>query len=81
LEQGIPGGTRVLASAPLDPASPGPIRLRIDADADRYAFLYAQPGDEWVTLADSVDGVVLSTAAAGGFVGAVFGLYAHSPRK
>jgi alpha-N-arabinofuranosidase len=81
LEQGIPGGTLVLASAPLDPAGPGPIRLRIDADADRYAFLYAQPGDEWVTLADSVDGVVLSTAAAGGFVGAVFGLYAHSPRK
>jgi alpha-N-arabinofuranosidase len=81
LEQGGPGGTLVLAAATVALSDLDPVGLRIDADADRYTFSYALPGADWTTLAEDVDGTVLSTARAGGFVGTVFGLYAHSPRK
>ena len=79
LEQGTPEGTLLLAQVPLEKADGDSIRLRIDADADRYAYRYAVGEDAWTTLAEDVDGSVLSTAVAGGFVGAMFGLYAYSP--
>ena len=72
-----PAEGRVLASAPL--ATGGPLKLRITARGDRYDFAYAPAGGGWRTLLKDADGTVLSTKAAGGFVGAVVGPYAYAP--
>ncbi|HEY0412850.1 MAG TPA: glycoside hydrolase family 43 protein [Allosphingosinicella sp.] len=64
----------VIASAPVPV---GPMRLRIQAEGGRYSFSYAGPSGLWRTLRRGEDGTILSTKTAGGFVGAVFGLYAH----
>lgn len=65
----------VLASALL--AGDGPIDLRISADGAHYGFAYAVNG-VWHTLLPDADGTILSTEKAGGFVGTLIGLYAHS---
>lgn len=70
-----PAGGVILASAP---APAGPVRLKIDARGGLYDFSYVD-GDGWRALARNADGKILSTKTAGGFVGALFGLYAHSP--
>jgi alpha-N-arabinofuranosidase len=67
----------VIASAPLPAGCGAPIRLRIAARGEAYDFSYAAAGGSWRTLQRGADGRMLSTKAAGGFVGAVFGLYAH----
>jgi xylan 1,4-beta-xylosidase len=67
----------VLASAPV---SAGPLRLRIEGRGGRYSFAYAGAKGGWHTLRADEDGKILSTKIAGGFVGAVFGLYARSGR-
>ncbi|HEU0100389.1 MAG TPA: glycoside hydrolase family 43 protein [Allosphingosinicella sp.] len=72
---GDPAEGVVLVSAPV---GDGPLRLRIDAKGDRYDFAYAGPSGPWRTLRSGEDGTLLSTKRAGGFVGAVFGLYARS---
>lgn len=65
-----------IAQAPLPGAAGAPIRLSITADGGSYTFRYASAAGQWRTLADKVDGSILSTHVAGGFVGAMFGLYA-----
>lgn len=66
----------LIASAQLD-AEPGtPLRLRIEAQGARYTFSYAAEGVPWHQLGAPQDGTLLSTRIAGGFVGAVFGIYA-----
>jgi xylan 1,4-beta-xylosidase len=67
----------VIASAPL--AGPADAtRLRVTARADRYDFAYAAEQGDWITLARDVDGTILSTRTAGGFVGVTFGPHARS---
>jgi alpha-N-arabinofuranosidase len=68
----------VIASAPLDAA--GPVELRIAARGGRYDFRWSSDGRHWKTLASGADGTILSTKKSGGFVGAVFGLYATDGR-
>lgn len=70
---GAPG--EVLATAALPSASP--IELRIAARGAAYDFSWSADGKRWHSLLRNADGTVLSTKKAGGFVGAVFGLYAH----
>ena len=65
----------ILASAAL--ASNAPIELRISAHGGSYDFEWSTDGKLWHALVKGADGTVLSTKRAGGFVGAVFGLYAH----
>ncbi|WCL53703.1 glycoside hydrolase family 43 protein [Gimibacter soli] len=78
-EAHAPDGT-ALASAPLKGDADAPVRLKIEADGGRYSFLYAEgPDAPWQVLVKDADGTILSTAVAGGFVGAVFGLYASGP--
>lgn len=67
----------VLAAAPLQGS--GPLRLRISARGGTYDFFYATGRGGWTSLLAGADGTVLSTAAAGGFVGATIGMYAHAP--
>lgn len=64
-----------LAEAPL--AGSSPVQLRISARGPRYDFAWSPDGRHWRTLVRNADGTILSTKTAGGFVGAVFGLYAH----
>ncbi|HVU29440.1 MAG TPA: glycoside hydrolase family 43 protein [Sphingomicrobium sp.] len=60
-----------------EPVPQGPIELRITARKGSYDFDWSQDGKRWRTLVKGADGTILSTKKAGGFVGAVFGLYAH----
>ena len=49
-------------------------------DLDDGVLAVGTPGDDasaWTTLAEGVDGRVLSTQSAGGFVGALIGPYAQ----
>ncbi|MEI9942979.1 MAG: hypothetical protein WDN26_02050 [Chitinophagaceae bacterium] len=59
-------------------ASTKMLYLKIEANADKYAFYYAAVKDQWILLKDNVDGAFLSTKVAGGFVGSMFALYATS---
>jgi len=71
----------VLASAPLPTPSALPVQLRIDARGAAYDFSWSTDGRRWHPLLRNADGTVLSTKRSGGFVGAMFGLYAHDPNK
>ncbi|MFN3945825.1 MAG: family 43 glycosylhydrolase [Allosphingosinicella sp.] len=71
-----PVGGVPIAAAPV--ADGVPVRLRIAARGADYDFLYGADDGEWRELATGLDGRILSTRVAGGFVGAVFGLHAYS---
>lgn len=58
--------------------SSGTLRLRISGDRADYSFFYDADGHGWKALSEKVDGTVLSTDVAGGFVGAVIGPYARA---
>ncbi|MCX7798416.1 MAG: glycoside hydrolase family 43 protein [Melioribacter sp.] len=55
--------------------------LKIEAKGKDYSFYYGFNRNKLTLLKDKVDGTFLSTKIAGGFVGAVFGLYATSLGK
>jgi alpha-N-arabinofuranosidase len=71
-----PAWGAVIASAPLPGLAGEPVRLRIATDSRTYSFFYAGPRGPWRQLGTAQDGTILSTRTAGGFVGAVFGLFA-----
>jgi xylan 1,4-beta-xylosidase len=75
---GEPAGGTVVAEAPFRCGAPA--RLRVEAKGPTYSFSYAGADGAWHTLGGPQDGTMLSTRTAGGFVGAVFGLYAYAPR-
>jgi alpha-N-arabinofuranosidase len=54
------------------------IKLRITGEGRPYSFAYSVTPDEWEMLAEDVDGSILSTQVAGGFVGAYVGMYART---
>ena len=68
----------VIASAPLPGSADAPVRLRIEAQGATYRFSYAAAQGAWHRLGGDQDGTILSTRTAGGFVGAVLGLYART---
>ena len=51
------------------------LKLKIEACGRYYSFYFQQGTAVWQTLATGVDGANLSTASAGGFVGAMIGLF------
>lgn len=66
----------VIATAPFSGET---AELRITARQDEYDFAFREASsDEWTSIAASLDGKILSTQVAGGFVGATFGLYAEA---
>ena len=73
------GGPDAMAGAVLasSPIPNGPIELRINARGAAYDFGWSADGKSWHLLARNADGTLLSTKKSGGFVGAVFALYAH----
>ncbi len=65
----------IIASSKVDITKP--IRLKIEAQGDEYAFSHAAGDGEFVD-ARTVSGDILSTDVAGGFTGTLLGLYATS---
>ncbi|MEN5041341.1 glycoside hydrolase family 43 protein [Stenotrophomonas sp. TWI1149] len=73
------GATRTLATRTATASTS--LRLKIAGDEGSYAFAFdTGDGQGWQTLADDVDGTVLSTDRAGGFVGALLGPFARDER-
>lgn len=52
--------------------------LKVEARGQEYSFYYAARPESWRPVAEQVDGRVLSTQVADGFVGACIGMYASS---
>ena len=63
------------------PVSSKKLQLGIEAQREFYSFQYAESPGQWKLLKDKVDGKFLSTQSAGGFVGALYALYATSSGK
>jgi alpha-N-arabinofuranosidase len=53
------------------------IELRIEAEGRPYSFSYRLDRGDWVVLAEDIDGSILSTEVAKGFVGAYVGLHSR----
>lgn len=68
------GKDETLATQPL-PA--GRYTLKVTAHGQDYNFYFSTNG-QWQTLAEKVDGRILSTPVAGGFIGAYIAMYASS---
>jgi xylan 1,4-beta-xylosidase len=66
-----------VASAPVTLKAGAPVWLKITARGGAYDFSYALTAGQWKTLKAGEDGTILSTKKAGGFVGALLGVYAH----
>ncbi|WEG14713.1 glycoside hydrolase family 43 protein [Pullulanibacillus sp. KACC 23026] len=55
--------------------------FKVEAHGQDYSFSYGDGGPDYVPLIEDVDGRILSTDVAGGFVGTVLGMYASSNGK
>ncbi|WP_078553565.1 glycoside hydrolase family 43 protein [Bacillus alkalicellulosilyticus] len=69
------GEKEVLAESPID--SKG-LYLKIETYGQDYSFYYGKSQTDYIPLLENVDGRILSTDVAGGFVGTVIGLYASA---
>ncbi|OIV39986.1 glycoside hydrolase family 43 protein [Flavobacterium johnsoniae] len=74
LERTEKGESKIMASTKIEIKKP--LRLQVKAAGDSYEFSYATNGDDFKNLGESVSGDILSTNKAGGFTGALVGLYA-----
>lgn len=68
--------SEILAHTKIDASMP--IQLQVKAAGDDYQFSYSTSGTDFVNLGGIVSGDILSTNVAGGFTGALIGLYATS---
>ena len=77
LEEAAGSEPEVIAEQALQPDDSNAIVLRVEAGGRPYAFSYRFDGGDWITLAEDLDGSILSTHVAGGFVGSYVGLHAR----
>lgn len=70
--------SETVASEEINFSENNNILLKIRAEATNYHFSYSLNGENWNTLAENMDGTILSTQVAGGFVGTTAGMYAYS---
>ncbi|MDR0982756.1 MAG: glycoside hydrolase family 43 protein [Culturomica sp.] len=70
------GQTTVLGEVKIEVDKP--VTLQVTAAGDDYRFNYSVNGGEFVNLGGTVSGDILSTNVAGGFTGALIGLYTTS---
>ncbi|WP_427874485.1 hypothetical protein [Flavobacterium sp. MMS24-S5] len=68
------GQSEIVASTKIE--IKGAMRLQVKATGDNYQFSYALNGTDFQNLGSAVSGDILSTNVAGGFTGALVGLYA-----
>jgi xylan 1,4-beta-xylosidase len=76
LEKCVRGALETLAEQPV--RTHGPVYLKVGACGQDYRFDIATEPAAWQPVAEAVDGRLLSTPVAGGFVGAYIGMYASS---
>jgi xylan 1,4-beta-xylosidase len=69
------GVEEALAEQPVDGQR---LYLKVQALEQAYSFYVAEEPDQWRPIAEDVDGRILSTPVAGGFVGAYIAMYASS---
>ncbi|MBN1310387.1 MAG: glycoside hydrolase family 43 protein [Anaerolineae bacterium] len=69
------GKESLLAEQPIDA---GRVYLKVEAYGQSYSFYASSAPEAWQRIAEDVDGRILSTPMAGGFVGAYIGMYAGS---
>ncbi|MBN1659824.1 MAG: glycoside hydrolase family 43 protein [Anaerolineae bacterium] len=69
------GAEELLAERPV---APGRLYLKVEAHEQAYSFYVGSELDTWLPVAKDVDGRILSTPVAGGFVGAYIAMYASS---
>jgi len=74
LERTEKGASKIIASTKIDIKKP--VRLQVKANGDSYEFSYATNGTDFENVGGAVSGDILSTNVAGGFTGALVGLYA-----
>ncbi|MBO9586592.1 MAG: glycoside hydrolase family 43 protein [Flavobacterium sp.] len=74
LERTEKGQSEIISSAKIE--IKGTLRLQVKAEGDNYQFSYALNGVDFQNLGNPVSGDILSTNVAGGFTGALIGLYA-----
>ncbi len=60
------------------PITAGRCYLKVEAHEQAYSFYAASEPDKWQPIAEGVDGRILSTPVASGFVGTVIAMYANS---
>ncbi|MEM7588320.1 MAG: glycoside hydrolase family 43 protein, partial [Acidobacteriota bacterium] len=72
-----PARGEVVAEQPLELASGAPVHLRIDVRGPEVDFAYSLDGESFEAVVTGADGRTLSSMHAGGFVGALIGLYAE----
>lgn len=77
LERAGGGAPEVVKSTRL-PADASVVRLRIEADRATCSFSYALGDEAWTTFVTDSDARLLTTAVAGGFVGATVGPHARA---
>lgn len=66
------GEEQVVASVNLNSAE---LYLKVEARKQAYSFAFAVESEQWQYLVKDIDGTILSTDKADGFVGAYMGLY------
>lgn len=76
LERTEKGTSKLIAQTRLERM--GKISLKVTANGDDYRFYYAMNNGTFENLGGTVSGDILSTDVAGGFTGAMIGLYATS---
>jgi xylan 1,4-beta-xylosidase len=69
------GSEETLAEIPMEA---GRLYLKVEGHGQAYYFYASKKPDEWCTVAEAVDGRILSTPVAGGFLGAYIGMYASN---
>jgi alpha-N-arabinofuranosidase len=74
LERTEKGQSKIIASTKIEVKKP--LRLQVKATGDSYEFSYSTDGTDFKNLGGAVSGDILSTNVAGGFTGALVGLYA-----
>lgn len=76
LERTEGGKSTIIAGTKVDVS--GTVQLNVTAKGDSYTFNYSTDGRHFTNLGGTVSGDILSTDVAGGFTGALLGLYATS---
>ena len=69
------GEESLLAEQPI---GEGRVYFKVEAYGQDYSFYVGTHPGTWQPVAEAVDGRILSTPVAGGFVGAYVGMYASS---
>jgi alpha-N-arabinofuranosidase len=78
LQRTYNGKSTIVASEKISYKTRQAIQLHVKANGDDYTFGYSVDGKNFKNIGGVVSGDILSTNIAGGFTGALIGLYATS---